>query len=124
MPKREVLYRGNFYTVELALTANGRCPGKKFLNDLSKLDKERILRIIKRLADKADKGKLANRQQFKKIEGEDFFEFKNFQIRMPCYFHTDGRVIITHGFMKKDDLIPPEQIVRMKRIRNEYEKRT
>ena len=80
MPKREVLYRGNFYSVELAITANGRCPGKKFLDDLSKLDKERILRIIKRLADKADKGKLANRQQFKKIEGEDFFEFKNFQI--------------------------------------------
>jgi hypothetical protein len=124
MPKREVLYRGNFYTVELAITANGRCPAEKFLNSLSKLDKERILRIIKRLADKADKGKLANRQQFKKIEGEDFFEFKNFQIRMPCYFHTDGRVIITHGFMKKGDSIPPEQIVRMKRIRNEYEKRT
>jgi hypothetical protein len=124
MPKREVLYKGNFYTVELALTANGRCPGKKFLDGLSKLDRERILRIIKRLADKAGKGKLANRQQFKKIEGEDFFEFKNFQIRVPCYFHTDGRVIITHGFMKKGDSIPPEQIVRMKRIRNEYEKRT
>jgi hypothetical protein len=124
MPKREVLYRGNFYTVELALTANGRCPGKKFLDGLSKLDKEKILRIIKRLADKADKGKLANRQQFKKIEGEDFFEFKNFQIRMPCYFHTDGRVIITHGFIKKGDSIEPEQIDRMKRIRDEYEKRT
>ena len=124
MPKREVLYRGNFYTVELALTANGRCPGKKFLNDLSKLDKERILRIIKRLADKADKGKLANRQQFKKIEGEDFFEFKNFQIRMPCYFHADGRIVITHAFMKKGDSIEPEQINRMKRIRYEHEKRT
>jgi hypothetical protein len=51
MPKREVLCRGNFYSVELAITANGRCPGKKFLDGLSKLDRERILRIIKRLAD-------------------------------------------------------------------------
>jgi hypothetical protein len=121
MPKREVLYRGTCHSVELALTANGRCPGKKFLDGLSKLDREKILRIIKRLA---DEGYLANRQQFKRIEGEDFFELKNFQIRMPCYFHADGRVIITHGFIKKGDSIPPEQIDRMKRIRDEYEKRT
>jgi hypothetical protein len=53
MPKREVLYQGKFYTVELAVTANGRCPAKKFLNDLSKEDREKILRVIKRRADEA-----------------------------------------------------------------------
>ena len=74
MPKREVLYQGKFHTVELAVIANGRCPAKKFLNGLSKDDREKILRVIKRLA---DEGKLTNREQFKKIEGEDFFEFKN-----------------------------------------------
>ena len=121
MPKREVLYQGNFHAIELAITANGRCPAKKFLNSLSKDDREKILRVIKRLA---DEGKVTNREQFKKIEGEDFFEFKNFQIRMPCYFHADGRVIITHGFLKKGDSIEPDQIYRMKRIRDEYEKRT
>lgn len=121
MPKQEVLYKGKLHTIELAITANGRCPGKKFLDKLPKVDKEKILRIIKRLV---DKGKVTNRQQFKKIEGEDFFEFKNFQIRMPCYFQADGRVIITHGFIKKDDSIDPEQIDRMERIRDEYEKRT
>jgi hypothetical protein len=121
MPKREVFHKGAFYTVELAFTANGKCPTKKFLDGLHNLEREKISRIIKRLA---DKGKLANRQQFKKIEGEDFFEFKNFQIRMPCYFHANGRIIITHGFMKKGDSIEPEQINRMKRIRDEHEKRT
>jgi len=124
MPKREVFHKGAFYTVELAFTANGKCPAKKFLDGLPNPEREKISRIIKRLADKADKGKLANRQQFKKIEGEDFFEFKNFQIRMPCYFHEDGRIIITHGFIKKGDSIEPEQIDRMKRIQDEYEKRT
>jgi len=121
MPKREVLYKGQFYKVELAITANGRCPGNKFLDSLSKLDREKILRIIKRLA---NEGKVVNREQFKKIEGTDFYEFKNSQIRMPCYFHADRRVIITHGFIKKGDSIEPEQIDRMKRIRDEYEKRT
>jgi hypothetical protein len=121
MPKREVFHKGAFYSVELAITPNGKCPAKKFLDGLPNLEREKISRIIKRLA---DKGKLTNRQQFKKIEGEEFFEFKNFQIRMPCYFQTDSRVIISHGFIKKGDSIEPEQIVRMKRIRDEYEKRT
>ena len=79
------------------------------------------MRVIKRLA---DAGKVANREQFKKIEGEDFFEFKNFQIRMPCYFQGTDRIIITHGFIKKEDRIRSEEIERMKRIRDEYEKRT
>ncbi|MFZ5450413.1 MAG: type II toxin-antitoxin system RelE/ParE family toxin [Thermodesulfobacteriota bacterium] len=121
MPKREVLYQGKFHTVELAVTANGRCPAKKFLGGLSKDDREKIMRVIKRLA---DEGKISNREQLKKIEGEDFFEFKNFQIRMPCYFQAVGRVIITHGFLKKEAGIRPEEIDRMKRIRHEYEKRT
>ena len=121
MPKREVLYRGKFHTVELAITTNDRCPAKKFLNSLSKEDREKFLRVIKRLS---DEGKVTNREQFKKIEGEDFFEFKNFQIRMPCYFHAAGRLIITHGFVKKEAWIRPEEIDRMKRIRDEYEKRT
>ena len=121
MPKKEVLYKGIFHTIELAVTANERCPAKKFLNGLSKDDIGKILRVIKRLA---DEGKVTNREQFKKIEGEDFFEFKNFQIRMPCYFHAAGRLIITHGFIKKGDWIRPEEIDRMKRIRDEYEKRT
>jgi len=119
--KRETLYHGKFYTVELAVTANDRCPAKKFLNGLSKVEREKILRVIRRLA---DEGKLTNPEQFKKIEGEGFFEFKNFQIRMPCYFHRAGRLIITHGFLKKEAWIRPEEIERMKRIRDEYEKRT
>jgi hypothetical protein len=121
MPNREVLYKGKFLSVELAITSNGKCPAKKFLDGLSKSDREKILRIIKRLA---DKGKVANREQFKKIEGTDFFEFKNFQTRMPCYFHAGRRVIITHGFPKQKDSIEPKQIDRMERIRYEYEERT
>ncbi len=120
MPKREILYEGELHTVELAITANERCPAKEFLLNLSKLDREIILRIVKRLA---NQGKVSNPKQFKKIEGTDFFEFKNFQIRMPCYFRADGRIIITHGFIKKSESIAPEEIKRMKRVRNEYEQR-
>lgn len=121
MSKREVLYQGKFHTVELAVTANGRCPAKEFLKNLSKSDRAKVLKIIERLA---DEGKAVSREQYKKIEGENFFEFKKFQIRMPCYFQPGGRIIVTHGFIKKGESIGPEEIKRMKRIRDEYEQRT
>ncbi len=121
MPTKEILYQGKFHTVELAVTANGRCPGKEFLESLAKGDRAKVLKIIERLA---DEGKVASREQFKKIEGEDFFELKKFQIRMPCFFKAGGRVIITHGFIKKGESIEPSEIKRMKRIRHEYEQRT
>ncbi|MEW6657038.1 MAG: type II toxin-antitoxin system RelE/ParE family toxin [Thermodesulfobacteriota bacterium] len=120
MTKRELLFQGKFHTVELAVTANGRCPGKEFLKSLSITDRTKILKIIERLA---NEGKVASREQFKKIEGENFFEFKKFQIRIPCYFQPGGRIIITHGFIKKGESVGPEEIRRMKRIRDEYEQR-
>jgi len=79
----------------------------------------KIVRIIKRLA---DIGRIYNRTQFKKIE-DDFFEFKYFQIRMPCFFKPSQRVIITHGFIKKGDNIGSSETSRMKRIREEHNRR-
>ena len=120
MTKREVYYEGKVYIVELAIRADGSCPAKEYLDQLfkrSKIHWEKIIRPIKRLA---DFGEISNRQQFKKIEGTDFWEFKSFQIRMPCFFLPDGRVVITHGFSKKEDRIRKPQLEGMKAIRDEY----
>ena len=62
---------------------------------------------------------MAGSERFKKIEGTRFFEFKNHQIRMPCFFEPGGSVIITHGFKKKGDRIPQPQLERAERIREE-----
>jgi hypothetical protein len=40
---------------------------------------------------------------------------------MPCYFRNDGRVVITHGFLKKDDKIRAGELARATNIKNEYE---
>jgi phage-related protein len=119
MPKGKgviVLYEGNFHSIELAVTMDGECPAKEFLDSLPVEKRAQIIRIIKRLA---DFGKIHHREQFKKIE-DDFYEFKYYQIRMPCFFMPNQRVVITHGFIKKGDHIGEGQILRMKRIRREY----
>jgi phage-related protein len=115
-----VLYKGVAYQIELAQTEKGACPACEFLDGLSDSKMAKIIKIIKRLA---DYGKINNREQFKKVE-DDIWEFKGFQTRMPCYFKKGMRVVITHGFIKKEDHIGSAQIERTKRIRDEYERIT
>jgi len=65
-----------------------------------------------------DRGWINNDQKFKPLGTDKLFEIKDFQIRMPCF--RDGDVmVITHGFLKKRDAVPPEEIERAKRIRSE-----
>jgi phage-related protein len=35
---------------------------------------------------------------------------------MPCFYASGRQLVITHGFMKKSDNIPPEEIKRANRI--------
>jgi hypothetical protein len=75
-----------------------------------------MLRLFNKIG---EQGRIANKEQFKRIEGTEFFEFKNFQIRMPCFFLPGSLVVITHGFRKKGDRIPPSEIDRATRIKQE-----
>jgi hypothetical protein len=116
--ERPLAHRGPAKTIVYAVCASGTSPGFDFYRDeLTDTEKAQMLRLFKCLGDQA---RIANREKFKKIEGTDFFEFKNFQIRMPCYFLPTGSlVVITHGFRKKCNRTPPSEIARATRIRRE-----
>ena len=53
--------------------------------------------------------------------GDGLYEFKSFQIRMPFAYAKNerGLILVTHGFMKKKDKTPKEEITRAWRIYNE-----
>jgi phage-related protein len=106
--------------VVFAVCADGSSPGEQFYEDLSPLEKAKLLKIFQYLG---DHGECHNREKFKKVEGSGFFEFKSHQVRMLCWFDTAGRVIISHGFRKKGDKIPEGEIFRAERIKAEDVKR-
>jgi phage-related protein len=94
----------------------GGSPGEVFFDALPNSDKAKMLHLMSMLA---DNGKIFNREKFKPVEG-GLFEFKSHQIRMICKFASEqGLVLITHGFQKKRDDIPPAEIIRAKRILRE-----
>ena len=109
---RPVAYKGARKTIEFALAADGRSLAHEFWQSLDAKTQAKLQTRFRYLGDHGD---LRNKEQFKKIEGTHLFEFKEFQIRMPCEFRSGGLVVISHGFKKKADKIPPSEIERARR---------
>jgi hypothetical protein len=105
-------------SVVYAVRSSGTSPGFEFYRDkLNDTEKAQMLRLFNKMA---EQGRIANKEQFKRIEGtEHLFEFKHFQIRMPCFFLPGSLVVITHGFRKKGDRIPPSELARATQIERE-----
>lgn len=65
-------------------------------------------------------------EKFKKVEGtEGLFEFKSFQDRIPAFYDGNerdgrGRLIMTHGFRKKGDRMPPAELKRAEQLRSRF----
>ena len=68
----------------------------------------------------ADHGAFYNDQKFGDLKN-GLFEFKSDQIRMPFAYAKKerGLILITHGFIKKKDKTPREEITRAWRIYEE-----
>lgn len=114
--ERPLVHGGKILRIVFARQKDGLSPGEEFFDGLDDRDKVKLGVSFVKLA---DQGKIFNKQRFKKVEGTDFFEFKNHQIRMLCYFLPGGFVVITHGFRKQGDKIPKAEIQRANRIRQE-----
>jgi phage-related protein len=106
-------------TIAYAVDNKGRSPGKEFFDALPAEDQAKLMRLFKLLGDQA---RIANPEKFGNLK-QGFREFKLFQIRMPCRFLPGGVVLITHGFRKKRDRAPREEIDRAQKIFQEDQQR-
>jgi len=68
------------------------------------------------------------RQYFKKLSAADeIWEcrmiFGGNTYRMLAFFHGGGRIVLTHGFMKKTEKTPPQEIAEAQRLKADYIRR-
>ncbi len=100
--------------IAAAVRRDGSSPAVGFIRNLDDQDRAKVFGLFRMLN---PRGELRNREKFKKIDGK-LFEFKSHQIRIPC-FRVGSIWVLTHGFIKKSDEIPPSQITLAERIREE-----
>ena len=115
---RPTAYEGRRKVIAYAVRSDDSSPGLDFYEGLDRRDKAKLNALFQTLG---DHGEIRNKEKFKKIEETEFFEFKSFQIRMPCFFLPGNLVIITHGFWKKKDKANPAEIERARLIKGEDE---
>lgn len=80
--KGSIFYRGPVRAIEAAVLRDGSMPARDFVESCRDSDQAKLFVLFKMLG---DTGRIPNREKFKRIEGGDFFEFKSFQIRLPCF---------------------------------------
>lgn len=107
--------------IEAVVLDDDSCPAEEFLDRLSDIDVAKMKALFNLFAGRHPLH--LSGEKFKKIEGTDLFEFKNFQIRVPCFFVAGSRVLLTHGLIKKADRLPKSEIKRAREIRAVFEKR-
>lgn len=119
---RRVAYQGAIFAIAFAREQNGGCPGCDFFDGLSPLDKAKLMALFQIAG---DHGKFYNPEKFGDL-GDGLYEFKSFQIRMPFAYAKNERrlILITHGFFKKKDKTPKEEIERAWRIYKEDQAQT
>jgi phage-related protein len=119
---RRVVYPGVKFTLAFAREKSDACPACEFFDGLSLLEKAKLMALF-RIA--ADHGAFYNDQKFGDLKN-GLFEFKSDQIRMPFAYAKKerGLILITHGFIKKKDKTPKEEIARAWRIFDEDQAQT
>ena len=92
----------------------------EFLLGLSPASEMKVTARIEMLA---QRGPTRDREKFRSIKGEsNLFEIKVGQVRIMAFYAGKGIAVLTHGFIKKGDATPKQQIERALNLRAEYER--
>lgn len=102
---------------------NGERPAQIFLDSLDLKMQAKMMRTILLLAQNGS----ALREPYSKYLRNGIFELRakvgNNITRVLYYYVVSGKVVLTHGYIKKEDKTPSSEIERAIKYRRDYEKR-
>lgn len=114
-------YRHLGWRFEWYVNENGNSPSLEYYHeDLSEDEKDDLTALFEFLAE--CNGLLRNKEKIRN-EGDGFFAFKPKPHRFMAFFVAGKTVIITHGFEKKRDDLPPKEKKLAKTYRRDYAER-
>lgn len=100
-----IVYEGEAFTIEWYYDAKGKSQPLKFYEDLDKDQRIQFLKLVKTMG---DVGNIQNKTKFRN-EGDKIYAFKPKPNRFLCFFTSGKKIIVTNGFAKKQDKLPPKE---------------
>ncbi len=117
------IFRGRRFRVE-AWGDEDHCSLNDFLQDLEKINYKEFRKIMALVQFSANEGPPRNEEKCRNLEGdhaEGLFEFKTpGGVRILWFYDKGSLIVCTHGFMKKRQETPLEEIRRAQGIRQRY----
>lgn len=108
------------FDVEFYETAEGDQPAREFMLSLDSKMRAKLTNMIALLQDNG----YELREPYSKHLSEGIFELRTKVgsdiTRVLYFFYVDHRIILTNGFVKKTQKIPPREIERAKKYRADY----
>lgn len=108
------------FEIEYYTKENGRCPFIEFRDSLETKMKAKVMRLLLMLEENGNE----LREPYSKHLEEGIFELRIKQgtdISRVLYFFRVGRkIIVTHGFIKKSNETPLNEIAMAKKYRKDY----
>ena len=99
---------------------NGEVPVEKFLEDVNPKMRAKIYGLLEILQEKGNR----LREPYSKQLEDGIFElrckFGNDITRILYFFYYEGRIVLTHGFIKKTQRTPAGEIEKAKKYRRDY----
>ncbi|XDD49687.1 type II toxin-antitoxin system RelE/ParE family toxin [Leptospira sp. WS92.C1] len=115
-----LIYEGPAFSIEWYFDKSSKSIPLEFFESLSINEQEDFLVLVKKMA---DTGKIFNEQKFRN-EGDKIFTFKPKPNRFLCFFTVGKKIIVTNGFLKRQDKLPPNEKIKAQAIRKDYLERT
>lgn len=101
----------------------GKVPMIEFLEDLSVKERAKVFAFIEKLVELKSNGILPKENLSKHLE-DGIFElrvsFENRIARSLYFYEAERQLIFTHGFVKKTQKTPKDEIARAKAIRQSW----
>lgn len=123
--KTEIIQDGDAFQVRALhvpkqASTDTHCPTIKFFSEINKSNKTELAKLLALLKRTAEHGPPQIETKFKHLRDE-IYEFKTHGgLRLLAFFDENFLVICTHGFHKKQQKTPPEQITRALTLRAVY----
>lgn len=101
-------------------TKDGKCPIEEFLDSLSGQVTQKIIWVLEILENQG----ILPATYFKKIINTDIWEcriqFGTNIYRLLCFFDKGSIIVLTHGFIKKTQKTPYNEMRKAEKFKNDY----
>lgn len=113
---KHVAYEGQEFRIEWYADAGGHSQALEYAGQLPKSRIAKLAQLFKMIG---DVGEIRNKTKFRS-EGDKIYAFKPQPHRFLCFFTAGKKIIITNGFYKDRDKLPPAEKERAVKFRSDY----